>query len=113
RLAVDKSLVAHLIAGLAKQARCFPQVGTHGFPVAGDGVRVGRGEHFRRYLVAHAFQNLEFQTFRQASRGELGALKKTGYPLVLSKEELPIQTLEIKRQVKSKPNASVTELIAP
>ena len=113
-LDVDQLLVAHLVARLAQQPQS-PRADWRA-PLSGvpsDRIGVGRGEHFRRHLVAHGLQDFELLALRQPGGGELGAVEIAVDALVLAEEDLLVHLLEIEGEVERAPHARVLELVAP
>ena len=67
RLAIrrEQFAVADFKSGLLQQPRRLTQIAAHRFRIAADGILVSLGEDFRRDLVAHRFEYLQFLAFRQ------------------------------------------------
>src|SRR6516162_3220871 len=112
-LYIDELLIAHLVAGVLQQVQRLAQIGPNLFGITVD--RVGKGllEHFRRDLVAHGFEELEFASTRQSGAGELGAFEVAGDTLVLIVENLLVHFFEIERAIESKPQPRVLEFWPP
>src|SRR6516225_2642184 len=65
-----------------------------------DRIPIGRGEHFRRKLPPHRFEDFEFAVSWHSGGGKFGSFKIAGNTLVLTVEDLLVDAFKIEGEIE-------------
>src|SRR5262249_21419422 len=77
-----------------------------------DRIPIGRGEHLRRHLPPHRFEDFEFATLRHSGGGKLGSFKIAGNTRVLTIEDFLVDAFEIEGEIERATKLRLLEFVA-